>query len=108
MSILTLLGNVPVAVWIGFVLSTVIPAVAALATKGPSFLTGAITLLLSGLTGVLSTLAASGDVTWRSAGAAVVSWLIAATAHSKILAGTTIETQLHAVGSGPKPVAKAV
>lgn len=99
MNALALLGNIPVAVWIGLLLSTVIPFLSALATKAPSFLTGVVTALLSGLTGVLTTLAASGDVTWRSAGAALLSWLIATTTHSKILAGTKTEDDLHAVGA---------
>jgi hypothetical protein len=95
----SLLGGVPVAVWIGLICSTLIPALSAVATRAPSFATGALTALLAGVNGVLSTLVATGDVTWKAAGAALLSWLIAAVTHSKVLAGTDVERQLHAIGT---------
>lgn len=101
MNALTLLGGIPAAVWIGMICSTVIPFLSALATKAPSFLTGTLTALLAGVTGVLTDLAATSDVTWKAAGAALLSWLIATVTHSKVLSGTTVERDLHAVGTTP-------
>lgn len=103
-TLLHLLNTVPTPLLIGFVVSNVIPYLSALATKAPSWATGAITLALSTLTGFLSEWAAQGSAfDWKAAlGASLVSWAVAALHHSKILAGTQVEAQLYAVGA-PRP-----
>lgn len=93
-------GAVPTAVWIGWICSIAIPYVSALLTAHPSHLTGWITTFLAGAVGVLSTLAATGDVTWKSAGAALVAWIIAGPlTHKGNLAATSAEADLHTHGA---------
>lgn len=100
-SLLAQISLIPTAVWVAFVASTVIPFLSALATKAPSFLTGALTLALSALDGFLAVWAKAGEgFDWRAAlGATLGAWAIAALTHSKVLKGTAIEAQLHAVGT---------
>lgn len=98
MSLLTLFAQIPTAVWIGLICSIAIPYISAFLTDHPSELTGQITTALAGLNGVLSTLAASGHVTWKAAGAGLLSWLVASVTHSKWVAGAR-ETKLHTTGA---------
>lgn len=100
-SVLAQLAVIPTAVWVAFIASTAIPFLSALATRAPSFLTGALTLALSAADGFFSVWAKQGDAfSWRAALAAtLIAWAIAALTHSKVLKGTAVEAQLHAIGA---------
>lgn len=102
MTVATLFAQAPTAAIVGYLAAVVIPYLSALVTKRPGWWTGALTLLLSAVDGVLSQWAAHGDgFDWKAAfGAALVSWVIAVISHQKILAGTPVEERLHAVGNG--------
>jgi hypothetical protein len=84
-----------------FLAANLIPYLSALATTKRGWWTGAVTMGLSLVDGVLSVLAQSGvPVNWKTViGTAFGAWAVAAVHHSKVLAGTPIETALHNVGS---------
>lgn len=102
----TLFAHLPVAALIGWALSIGIPYLSALATKKPNHLTGVITAALSLVDGLFVELARQGDghYNWGVAfGQAFLAWLTATQWHSKVLAGTQPESDLHAVGSKAAP-----
>lgn len=101
MNAVTLLGHIPVADWLGLICSIAIPYISALLTKHPGHLTGLITAALASVNGVLADLATEGNVTWKAAGVALLSWLVATKWHGKVLAGTSVEDDLHATGTKP-------
>lgn len=105
MNVLTLFGHVPMPVVAAWLASNAIPYLSALATRGPRFLTGALTGLLSLAAGFFGTWAAQGDgFDWKAAlGAALVSWVVAVIHHTKVLAGTGVESKLYSL---PKPTVK--
>lgn len=98
MNLLTLIHNLPVPVIVAFLTANVIPYLSALATRGPSWLTGMVTVTLSLASGFLSDWAAAGSgFDWRSAlGASFGTWVVASLHHWKVLSGTEVETKLYA------------
>lgn len=106
MNLVTVLAHVPWPIVCGWLLANLIPYLSALSTKAPTWATGAVTLVLSAADGVLADVA-RGNVDPRAViGTALVSWAIASMHHSKILRGTQVEANLHALprkGNRPKP-----
>lgn len=107
MNLTVLLAHLPLATWLGLLVSIVIPAASALLVKAhwDASVTGVLTLLLSTADGFLTQWAHAGSgFDWRAAaGTALMSWLIAALTQSKILSGTQLEARLLALGSGVTP-----
>lgn len=105
MNVIHLLNNVPWAIFAGWIAANGIPYLSALATKAPSWATGAITAVLSTATGFFSTWAAQGDGfnVKAALGASAIAFVTAFVHHLAFLSGTTLQTQLHAVGTGKHP-----
>lgn len=103
MNLFSLFGHMPLAVVAGILAANVIPYLSALATKAPTWATGALTLLLAGLDGFFAAWAAQGDqFDWRgAAGTALAAWVVAIMQHRAVLSGTATESRLHSVGASP-------
>lgn len=104
MNYLNLAAHLPWPLVAGFIAANVIPYLSALATKAPTWATGAVTALLSTANGFLSTWAAQGshfDV--RAAlGAAAISFVVAFLHHKALLSGTNVQAHLHAIGNAAR------
>lgn len=98
MSLQHLLASVPLATWLSLITSVAIPQLSALVTRQRGWWTGVCTALLSIASAFFAAWAASGAAfDWQLAlGTAIVNWFLAAKWHSKVLAGTPVETWLHA------------
>jgi hypothetical protein len=100
---IALLGHVPWVVVCGWLAANLIPYLSALATRAPSWSTGAVTVGLSLLDGIVVEVA-QGNLDWQAVlGTAFVSAAIAGWHHSKVLKGTPVEAALYAVGTKTKP-----
>ncbi|HET6915397.1 MAG TPA: hypothetical protein VFH56_04845 [Acidimicrobiales bacterium] len=109
MNYLDLVKHLPWGIVIAALCANAIPYLSALATKAPSWATGAITAVLSLADGFLAELPAKHYDVRAALGTAFAAWLVAAIHHTKILAGTVVEQRLYAAGSKPlkKPAAPA-
>lgn len=102
MSLVNLAASTPWPLVAAVLSGNVIPYLAALATRAPSWLTGVLSAALSFVAAVCAEVAnVSGAIDWRAVLAtAGATWLVAAVHHSKILKGTPVEAKLHAAGAG--------
>lgn len=104
MNLVQLFARVPWALVAAWLAANLIPYLSALATRRRGWWTGAVTMALSLLDGLLADVAQAGDhMQWKTViGTAFGAWAVAALHHSKVLAGTPIETALHQVGYQPQ------
>lgn len=98
---LTLFQGLPTATAVSVLTAPVIPFLSSLATRAPGVATGAVTAGLATGSGLIAEAAAPTPWSWQAGlGTAVLAWAVAALTHSKVLAGTDLETKLYDVGTG--------
>lgn len=99
MNILTLVNNLPTATLALFVVANVFPYIAAYVTRNPSWYTGAVTLLLSVVGGVVAEFSRADTWDWQKFLAEVAGAYVVALVHQiGLLRNTSTADRLHRTG----------